>query len=249
MDKPVRIFRHTEDGGPGYLLEVMDRVGVPFEVIAVDRGHAVPRTMDDVSGLVFLGGSMAVQDDLPWISRECRLIREAARHAVPVLGHGFGAELVTHALGGMVVRSRVKRIGWFPVRRVDGAPTRPWLAELPETFEVFHWQEHAFSLPVGATSLLTSAWCIHEGYMAGTALALQGHLEITEAMVRQWIAGGTGRMSRPIQETAPPDNLTLNWGAVVQSGERICAHLARKVADAHRVADAVYSGWLRLITG
>ncbi|HKJ22391.1 MAG TPA: type 1 glutamine amidotransferase [Gammaproteobacteria bacterium] len=243
MGKPIRIFRHAELEGPGYLLEVMGRHGIPCEVVAIDHSEPVPADVDGASGLVFLGGPVDVHDHAPWIGRQVALVRQAVGRGVPVLGHGFGAELITRALGGMVVRSRYRRVGWFPVRCMDNTPSRQWLHGLAQTFDLFHCQDHAFSLPPGATPILNSQWCLIEGYVMGGVLALQGHLEVTEAMLHKWVSANAGPWSR-LQGSAPPDNLTLNWDAVVQGREAITDRLADKVDALHRVADAVYGHWL-----
>jgi len=246
VGKPIRIFRHSEHEGPGYLLDVIGRHGIPVELVAIDRSEPVSADTDAVAGLVFLGGPSDVHDGAPWIARQVALVRRAVGEGVPVLGHAFGAELVTHALGGMVVRSRYRRVGWFPVRCLDNPGARRWLRGVQGGFDLFHWQEHAFSLPPGATPILDSPWCLTEGYVMGRVLALQGHLEVTEAMVRQQVTVKGGPWSR-LQGTAPPDNLTLNWEGVVQGGETITAQAAAKVEALQRVADIVYTHWLSLL--
>jgi hypothetical protein len=64
--KPVRIFRHEDWIQPGRVAQYFDARGVPWELIAIDRGEPVPQQLDDVAGLVFLGGTMSVNDGLPW---------------------------------------------------------------------------------------------------------------------------------------------------------------------------------------
>ena len=61
--KPIRIFRHEDWIQPGRLTEYFDAKAVPWELVCIDRGDAVPQTIDDVSGLAFLGGTMSVNDD------------------------------------------------------------------------------------------------------------------------------------------------------------------------------------------
>ena len=63
------------------------------------------------------------------------------------------------------------------------------------------------------------------------ALALQCHIEMTEAMVRQWIASS-------------PEEFTQPSGAV-QSPAEITHGLTARIADLQRVADLVYARWLR----
>lgn len=213
--KPVRIFRHIDCEGPGYLAEVLDREGVPWELVAIDRGEAVPPALDDVSGLVFMGGPMSVNDPLPWIAQELRLIRQAVERGIPVLGHCLGGQLIARALGGTVEPNPVKEIGWHPVRRVAGAEDSPWGRVLPEEFLAFHWHGETFLLPPGAELLLESEACARQAFAVGPALALQCHVEMTEALVREWVeryadelargqAGGADTGARSAQSREAP---------------------------------------------
>src|SRR5262245_34797591 len=85
--KPVGIFRHAPTEGPGYFATYLERRSISLQTIALDEGAAVPRDPLRFSGLVFMGGPMSVNDELPWIAPVLELIREAVRRDVPVLGH------------------------------------------------------------------------------------------------------------------------------------------------------------------
>ena len=74
--KPVYIFRHIACEGPGYLGEFLNRHHIPYRIIAIDKGDAVPADFTAMSGLVFMGGPMSVNDPLPWIAAELDLIRQ-----------------------------------------------------------------------------------------------------------------------------------------------------------------------------
>src|SRR3569623_1815926 len=88
--KPIYIFRHIACEGPGYFAEALRRRALPFEVIAIDLGAAVPADPNDASALVFMGGSMSVNDPLPWLAAEVQLIRHAHAIGMPVLGLCLG---------------------------------------------------------------------------------------------------------------------------------------------------------------
>ena len=85
--KPIAIFRHTLTEGPGYFAEFLDERKIPWRLIAIDKGDAVPHSAEAYSGLVFMGGPMSVNDDLAWIPPTLALIREAVSGEIPVLGH------------------------------------------------------------------------------------------------------------------------------------------------------------------
>ena len=97
--KPVRIFRHIACEGPGYLGTLLDKQQIPYEIIRVDDNQPVPQSLDDVSGLVFMGGSMSVNDPLDWIDDEVKLIQSARERDMPMLGVCLGSQLIAKALG------------------------------------------------------------------------------------------------------------------------------------------------------
>src|SRR3989338_10047944 len=103
--KPIAIFRHISNEGPGYLAEFLDERQIPWELIAIDAGDAVPHSAEAYSGLVFMGGPMSVNDALPWIPPVLALIRDAVAGDVPVLGHCLGGQLISRALGATVSRN------------------------------------------------------------------------------------------------------------------------------------------------
>lgn len=230
--KPIRIFRHVASEGPGYFAEYLDAQGVPYELVRIDRDEAVPPGVDDVAGLVFMGGPMSVNDDLPWIRQELDLIRRAAETGLPVLGHCLGGQLISKALGGAVTPHPVKEIGWHPVRRVENAAARDWLGDLPAQFEVFHWHGETFSLPPGAVPLLTNDYCTEQGFVIGNMLALQCHIEMTEDMVADWVAQGQAELAT----AASPS---------VQTPGGITHDLPIRIERLHNVARIFYRRWLR----
>ena len=92
--KPVAIFRHARSEGPGYLADFLDRRMTPWQLIRIDAGDAVPDTVTNYSGLVFMGGPMSVNDDLSWIPPVFQLNRTAVAAGIAVLGHWLGWQLL-----------------------------------------------------------------------------------------------------------------------------------------------------------
>src|SRR3972149_8584108 len=98
--KPVAIFRHVPTEGPGYFATVLERHQVPWRLIKIDAGEAVPADPRAFSGLAFMGGPMSVNDDLPWIAPVLQLIRSGVDADVPGLGHCLGGPLMGAGPGG-----------------------------------------------------------------------------------------------------------------------------------------------------
>ena len=130
--KPVAIFRHSPTEGPGYFATFLAQQNIPLDLIEIDAGEPAPTDISAYSGLVFMGGPMSVNDDLPWIASELSLIREAVRLDIPALGHCLGGQLIAKALGGSVTKNPVKEIGWGEVSVVDQAAARAWFGDSPD---------------------------------------------------------------------------------------------------------------------
>jgi GMP synthase-like glutamine amidotransferase len=228
---PIRIFRHVVCEGPGYLGEFLEGRGVPWELICLDDGIAVPMDLDRVSGLVFLGGNMSVNDPLHWIGRELALIRSAHAAGVPMMGVCFGGQLISKALGGSVsVSDRGMEIGWHPLRRAPACQGDDWLAGLPEEICTFHWHGETFVPPTGSQPLLANHCFSNQAFAFGDHLAMQFHLEMTEAMVEGWVKA-YGQHLKPGADC-------------IQRAEEITRDLPRRIAALHQVADVLYSNWL-----
>lgn len=233
MKKEILIFRHFPSEGPGYFAQFLDRHGIRHRTIKIDQGEPVPESIADISGLVFMGGPMSVNDSLPWIPKVLRLIRQAVEKDIPVLGHCLGSQLMSKALGGRVRRHRVKEIGWLPVQAVASPQASTWLNGLPARFESFHWHGETFSLPPGATHILRSRHCRNQGFVIGKSLALQCHIEMTPEMVRTWADAG----EREIAAAQP--------SASVQRRARLLQNLHARNQRLHRIADIFYERWIQ----
>lgn len=229
--KPVAIFRHLRSEGPGYFATVLERRSIPHRLIAVDDGEPLPRSARAFSGLVFMGGPMSVNDDLPWIAPSLALIQDAVRQDVPLLGHCLGAQLMAKALGGEVRPAAVKEIGWGEVMVSDNALAREWFG--PQAgFTAFHWHGETFTLPPGATRALGNAHCANQAFVLGKHLGLQCHLEMTAALVRSWCRGGAAEIEA---SAASPG---VQTAAEMQQG------LEAHVLLLSVVAERVYARWL-----
>jgi len=229
--KPIAIFRHSPTEGAGYFATFLNEHAIPWELIRIDAGDKVPHNARDFSGLVFMGGPMSVNDDLPWIPFALALIRDAKTHDVPLLGHCLGGQLISKALGGVVSKNPVKEIGWGKTEVVDNDTAQAWFGEI-RTFDSFHWHGETFSLPQGAVPLLSSTHCANQGYALGKHLALQCHVEMTEQMIRDWCEVGADEVAASASSPA------------VQSTGTMQAQMHDKLPDLHRVAAQLYRHWL-----
>jgi len=228
--KPVAIFRHFYTEGPGYFATFLDERHIPWQLIRIDAGDALPASADQFSGLVFMGGPMSVNDDLPWIAPVLALIRQAVAGDIPVLGHCLGGQLMSKAMGGVVSRSPVKEIGWGEISAVDNSVAHDWLGDLSK-FDAFHWHGEIFSIPEGATRLLSSRHCENQAFALGKHLGMQCHVEMTAEMVKAWCETGAAE-------------ITASLGTSVQSPEAMQRDLAGHILASNQIAERLYAKWI-----
>ena len=229
--KPVAIFRHAASEGPGYFAAYLDRHEVPWQVIAVDRGEPVPTDPGAYGGLVFMGGPMSVNDDLPWIAPALNLIRAARDANVPLLGHCLGGQLMAKALGGSVTRNPVKEIGWGRVEVLRNAAAAEWLGGLG-SFDSFHWHGETFSIPPGATRILSSPHCENQAFVMGPHLGMQCHVEMTPELIRAWCQDWEKEVESLARRTPS-----------VQTPAQMTEGVDAKVMALNAVADRLYDRW------
>ncbi len=228
--KPIRIFHHINCGKPGYLLEFLQRHGLPFQVDCIGETSPVSVSLDDVSGLVIMGGPGDVNSPLSWMRQEEVLIQQAAERDIPIMGVCLGAQMIARALGGTVSSNYQLEVGWHHAEIVDGAQIHPWMQGLPTRFEVFQWHAHEFTNPPDSTPLLTSRCTPCQAFSAGNILAMQFHLEISADIVRSLARQFAG-------------DLEDQSSCVQQAGE-LCSQLDERVERLHSMADLIYAKWL-----
>lgn len=231
----VLILQFAAHVPPGHFAASLTRLGVPWRVVRIDVGEALPEALNGISGFGLMGGPMSANDDLPWIAPVLALVRRAVAAGVPVIGHCLGGQLLARALGGTVGPSPAREIGWGRLDVVDPAAAAPWLGGLQEPLDTFQWHAEAFSIPSGATRILSSAYSPNQAFVhAGRHLALQCHVEVTPETIADWCARGAAELG-------------AGDGRGVQSAARILAQTPERIVRLHRLADALYARWTQAL--
>jgi GMP synthase (glutamine-hydrolysing) len=182
----VLAFRHVPFEGLGLIAPVLAKRDIDVDYADLyEAGSAMP-DIAAYDALIFLGGPMSVNDDLPYLGGEMELIRRAMARRQPILGICLGAQLIAHALGAKVRRNSAKEIGWYSLRFSEAAENdRLFHGLAAET--VFHWHGETFDLPPGAELLASSDLCRNQAFRIGEYVyALQFHLEVTPDIIADW---------------------------------------------------------------
>lgn len=228
----VLTIQHMSAEPLGTLGDSLSSAGIALRSVRIDRGEAVSRAMAGANGLVIMGGSMGVYeaDRYPFLRDELRLIEDALRLNVPVLGICLGAQLLAAALGSRVFPAGVKEIGWYPVAVNTVAHDDPLFARAPDAFTAFHWHGDTFDLPAGATRLASSAITREQGFRHGKTWGVQFHLEVTEQVVSAMMVGADAELA-----------------AEGVSGAEVTGGCANHGAALEAIAHSVFGAWARLV--
>ena len=208
-------------------------------MIAIDRSAPVPERAADYAGLCLMGGPMSVNDPLAWIAPLSTLIRDAAAHDIPLIGHCLGGQLISRALGGEVTRGDVKELGWGSAHAEDNADARRWLGDClagtAGVAQVFQWHGETFSLPPGAQRILANDYCTNQAFALGPHLALQCHVEMSAEMIESWCAAWPDEVAGMVAARLPP---------CIQTPQQMLQETAQRLPAMRRLADQLYTVWI-----
>ena len=189
--RPWAILQHVAHEGPGSIGRVLAERGTGVVVVRLDRGDPLP-SAGDLDGLVVMGGPMGVHDDLPWLSKERDLLRDAVDRDLPVLGVCLGAQQLAAALGAEVTTGPAEEVGPGEALLTTDGRRDPVLG--PEytglsgtTVPCVHWHRDTFTLPDGAVHLAATRTFPHQAFRVGSrAYGLQFHVEVDAALADAW---------------------------------------------------------------
>jgi GMP synthase-like glutamine amidotransferase len=189
MDKlRFHCLQHVVYETPGYLTGWIDWNGFSLTVTKFFEEFQLP-SHDSYDVLLVMGGYMSVNDEehFPWLKPEKIFIAEAIQRNKKVIGICLGSQLIASALGARVYPNYEKEIGFFPIAFNTNYQ---FLKDIPQLAYVFHWHSETFDLPEGAELIACSKGCLNQAFVVKNALALQFHLEVNEALIKDFIFHG-----------------------------------------------------------
>jgi GMP synthase-like glutamine amidotransferase len=231
-DAPILILQHIACEPPGaYEDELLER-GLELRRVRLDEGDQLP-AWSELAGIVAMGGPMGVYDETAyrWLAAEKRFIAGAVRAGTPYWGVCLGAQLLAASLGARVTPGARPEVGVGPVELTESGAGDPVFCSAPPAFDALHWHGDTYELPEGATRLASSASYEQQAFAFDRAYALQFHLEVTPALVRDWIE--VPAYLESLEEVMGPG-----------ASERLLEQLARASATAIPLARELFGRWL-----
>jgi GMP synthase-like glutamine amidotransferase len=189
----ILVIQHSKVSDPGHLGTALRQHGQKVRTVRIDLGQPLPADLDDVHGVVSLGGPQSANDSDAWVAQELALLRDAHAAGIPILGICLGAQLLAKALGGTVSKLDKPEFGWVPVRTASIGVEDVLHAGIGWNQTVFQEHgEHVSALPEGATLVMQGQHCKVQAFRVGAlSYGIQYHPEWTRETINGEIDSAT----------------------------------------------------------
>jgi GMP synthase (glutamine-hydrolysing) len=234
--RKLLVLQHVAHEILGTLNPLLKRAGFRIRYVNFGRHPDAQPSLEGYHGLVVLGGPMSVYDDhrFAHLTTEMKLIEDAMKRNLPVLGICLGAQLIAKTLGAGVYPNKQKEIGWYDLNPRTEAAEDPMFKSLGRTEKVFQWHGDTFDIPSGAVHLAASPLCVNQAFRySENVYGLQFHLEVDEPMILRWLKVPENRHEiAKLHGDIDPD--------------QIHAETPRHIRRLHQISDQAFSEFIGL---
>jgi GMP synthase-like glutamine amidotransferase len=227
------VLQHSDSSTIGTLGPALVDHAHALRTIRLHRGEALPADLDDIDGIIALGGPQSGNDESPVLRREMDLMRTAHAMGLPLFGICLGCQLLAKALGGEVAKMAVgpqagPEIGWCDVKLSAVGRGDPLFTGIGWTTSQFQWHhDEVVKLPPAARLLASSARCKVQAWGLGLrTYAVQFHPELDEAAIQRFVREGANELAAA----------GISANSIIE-GNR--AHLA----EMRRSAERLFESW------
>ncbi len=193
MEKEILIVKNIPREGPGLLEEELKNHNIKYTIIDLDQGENFP-SPENYGAVVVFGGPDSANDKNSKIKNELTRIQETIKSNIPYLGICLGFQTLVKAVGGKVVKSTVKEVGFidpegnnFNIELTNEGRKDQLFKGLDNSFKVFHLHGETVELTENMILLATGKFCNNQIAKIGTnAYGIQCHFELTPEMFETW---------------------------------------------------------------
>jgi GMP synthase-like glutamine amidotransferase len=230
--KPILIIEHIASSGPGLFRTFIEERSIPYSIVRPNNGEVIPGINDisNYSGLCICGGVESVMQPPEWLNKEVDLVRAAREIAMPVIGHCLGGQVICKALGGDITLHEHQEFGWSKLIIEHNAQSSEWLKGPPSELFAMQWHTDTFTIPEGATRILTGDYCQNQAFVYENMLAMQFHVEVDVETINHWAVD--------LADKHPEASKS------VQTGEQVKQDFEINYAKSSQLAKILYTRWI-----
>lgn len=239
----IVVLEHHPRDPLGALSDPLLRAADITLVRGLDNGQSATALVDRLiahggyDGVVALGGPMAVyeREQVPHLSDSLRLLDDALRRDVPVLGLCLGSQMLSEVAGSPVFSGRDRgmpaEVGFFPLRMTEAGRHDPVMEAFAGPEPVLFWHQDTHDLPPGGVHLAATDLYSMAAFRLGPHVyGFQYHLETMPETLAVWVE------QSPLLAVAGVD------GGMLIEQARGLGPIIRSRAE--RLAD-LFLGWVR----
>lgn len=182
------VFQHHKNEPPAALGDILRDRGHKLRVVALYNNEPVPADLDDVDGIVSMGGPQNVgeTDKFPYLAAEMDYIKKAHAAGKPIVGVCLGAQLIAKTLGGEVAAMATPEVGWAPIKQAFPGTIDTLYQGIPwDTMQMHMHGQEVTKLPPGGVPLAGSKACKTQAFKVGLrTYGFQYHFEWREEDIK-----------------------------------------------------------------
>ena len=161
-----------------------------------------PNALHECDGWIIGASQQGIHDKNSWITKLMEFACACHFNQRPLIGIGFGHQVIAYALGGDVNRSPK---GWGAgLRGCNIRVQKPWMRPALACCSLnFSHQEQVTMLPGEATLLAGDSLCLYQMYAIGEHIfAIQGHPEYDRSFMQRWLDENRENLTEECYEQA-----------------------------------------------
>ena len=193
-NKKILIVKNISREGPGLLELVLKDENISFNIVDLDKGEKFPDPREYSAVFVF-GGPDSANDQNNKMGEELKRVKQAVDAGIPYFGVCLGMQTLVKAAAGEIYKHDTQEIGlrdsegnYFEIDLTNEGKKDPIFIGLKSPLKIFHLHGETVSLGDGMMLLATGKYCRNQVVKIGnSAYGFQGHLELTDLMLEQWI--------------------------------------------------------------
>ena len=195
MSKTILIIQNITHEKPGLLLDVLHDHKIDYIIVDLSKGEALPQATNFDAVFVF-GGPQSANDVDGHIPQELDFIRKIIALEIPYFGICLGLQLLVKATEGTVIPCQPKEIGWwdhedklFSIYHSSSYMVDDLLQSINNNIPIFQLHGETVELTTKHRLVAQGSGCENQFIRFGkNAYGIQGHLELTESMLKEWLS-------------------------------------------------------------